>query len=1800
MKTSGIKISLGLFFAIFIINSKSFAQIQCPCSEDDCGVVVSSFKLVSDSIVVCDGYEFEVQNNSTGTNIDYFIWDWGDGTRDSVNTTANQKHTYYISDQIVCDKRKSVFEICLLVAKNCGSNSSCHSNSSPVTVIHRPVAHFNFANSVCVDRNVNFTNQSCNANENLSDAYLWTFHDGTTSTSKNTTKTYTIPGIYLVKLKVKNDCGDNEIPHFIEVVDYPDARVDISVSARDSLVCVGNEIMLIDTSNQWSQGNIWTFPNTPFDSIIMGNSKWELAEHIRLLEKVSPIDTINRLDTLVFTVKTPGIYTFRLTSTNACGTSNWIFPLEVVTAPTINLPTPPAFCESGTYTPGNVITGDVISVLWSFPGGNPSSSTQRNPGSIFYSTPGTYIVTITVIAVCDTILRTTTVVVNPRSQVEISDLNKRIFCQGSSPDTLIANLPGGLWTGQGITNQLAGIFNPTGLSPGNFIITYTHGITNCSSFDTIHIRIVPSENVVVDDGLLCENSPPTQLIANPASGIWSGIPAVNSMGIFDPVVSGIGDFNVMYQYEDVNDCLIEKQVSVTVESFPVITSLDTAILCSGTGNLPFVDVLQIMSNPGGGSYEFFINSVNAGQNIDLAGYTNRTIRVDFTYTRNACLIYDTAYIRFIDKPVLEISPDTVLCIDIGSFTLQSNLPGGTWSGPGINSNSGSIDLNLAGQGIHIYMYIFEPSPSCSQGKSVQIEIKDPGINLTAGSDEYVCEGTNVYQLTGFSPPGGIWSGIGITGNGVINTTSLIVDSFYVYTYCLTENTGDICQACRTKEFIVRPLPQPLFIINGTTCIGEDITFVNQTPGNNSILFDFGDTSFSTNNTSIHQYSNTGNYLVTLTVTDNFGCSESTSQNVYVTTRPISSFLTADNEGCAPFSLIVQNTSSGDGLSYEWLVEGTIYTTQELPMIIFDNITKDSFFVVQLSVTNLCGVVIAYDSILVHPYPLIDFGVNVLNGCSPLAINISNVSLGNPDTYFWDYGNGKQSFDSLPESQVYLAVNDSITQYTITLIGTNECGEDSLSKTITVYPPDVTAFIENPGLSFCQYDSTPFRAFSTPGAINTWQVIKPDGSVYGESGDVLATLFDQFGLYTIILFADRCGTDTDTVIIEVLPAPDVDFVSPEYACQNETVTFLVDGIQIAGTVWDYGDGTSDNTGVHIYSQPGDYEITLTVYSLVNNCPLSVRKNIRIVGLPTSSFTPSVTNGCAPLEIIFTNQSMNGTIYNWSFGDMTSNSNQKNPIHTFYEEGTFKVTLTVYDTFGCFTDTSVLNIIVYPKPVSEFTFDDKTYCHRYDTVQFVNQSDAISGQEWFVGSLLGNTYDYQWFPQDSGNYEITLIVFNNFGCRDSSVQSIDINSSPISLFTWETDNGCKDLEINFENESIASNHFIWEISNGTRITNKDFQYVFTEGGLFDVSLISISDNGCPNDTFTKSVTVHPKPIASFDFVKDDVCGVPMNVSFTDTSSDNISTTWILHDNNVVQDPFFNYEYTEQGDFLVSLIVSSEFNCSDTISKTVPIYLQPNALFEVKEKLCEEEPFIITNLSENANAYIWNIDGLQTFTSSELPILNFDQSGEYHVELIAIYNEFCKDTFKTNSPLKVFDDPMADFSFTTDYDNNILGEVTFTNESLDYNRSFWDLGDGQNSEEDSPVHEYDINRNVDVMLIVFNYNDGLYTCSDTLVKPIAPEWITTFFAPNAFSPEYGTGDVQIFKPVGTGLQHYKIVVYSPWGEAVWSSDELENNAPSRTWNGYYKDSIVPQGAYSWIADITFVNGIKKVYKGSVTVLR
>lgn len=87
--------------------------------------------------------------------------------------------------------------------------------------------------------------------------------------------------------------------------------------------------------------------------------------------------------------------------------------------------------------------------------------------------------------------------------------------------------------------------------------------------------------------------------------------------------------------------------------------------------------------------------------------------------------------------------------------------------------------------------------------------------------------------------------------------------------------------------------------------------------------------------------------------------------------------------------------------------------------------------------------------------------------------------------------------------------------------------------------------------------------------------------------------------------------------------------------------------------------------------------------------------------TAAFTPNTLGGCtSPMNITFANTSVNGTSFDWSFGDGNT-STQSNPTHTYSSNGVYTVTLIAHGGI-CGDDTLIVSDQIYvgqlPDPVT----------------------------------------------------------------------------------------------------------------------------------------------------------------------------------------------------------------------------------------------------------------------------------------------------------------------------------------------------------------------------------------------------------------------------------------------------------------------------------------------------------------------
>ncbi|MFM7727857.1 MAG: hypothetical protein ACKO7B_14230, partial [Flavobacteriales bacterium] len=130
------------------------------------------------------------------------------------------------------------------------------------------------------------------------------------------------------------------------------------------------------------------------------------------------------------------------------------------------------------------------------------------------------------------------------------------FCNTDEPQAFEAAPAGGIWSGVGIVDSIAGVFDPSLILDGGSAITYTVG-EYCpaqASFQTQVEAFVPLE-IVQDDSLrLCVSGPIANFDVNLSNTIWAGEGITSSsQGFFNPSVADVGWHEVIAAYHQACD-----------------------------------------------------------------------------------------------------------------------------------------------------------------------------------------------------------------------------------------------------------------------------------------------------------------------------------------------------------------------------------------------------------------------------------------------------------------------------------------------------------------------------------------------------------------------------------------------------------------------------------------------------------------------------------------------------------------------------------------------------------------------------------------------------------------------------------------------------------------------------------------------------------------------------------------------------------------------------------------------------------------------------------------------------------------------------------------------------------------------------------------------------------------------------------------------------------------------------------------------------------------------------------------------
>lgn len=430
------------------------------------------------------------------------------------------------------------------------------------------------------------------------------------------------------------------------------------------------------------------------------------------------------------------------------------------------------------------------------------------------------------------------------------------------------------------------------------------------------------------------------------------------------------------------------------------------------------------------------------------------------------------------------------------------------------------------------------------------------------------------------------------------------------------------------------------------------------------------------------------------------------------------------------------------------------------------------------------------------------------------------------------------------------------------------------------------------------------------------------------------------------------------------------------------------------------------------------------------------------------------------------------------------------------------ITVYTTLLDLTTTkcdTLLQRTVYVAPTPKVNFSFKNVCQG-TPIEFKNLTKIRSGNvtyKWNFGNGDSSTQidPIYTFPS-YGIFNVKLSAKSNFGVVKDTLIAVNVYEIPDIKF--KVINACIGDSLSFNNSTTISSGTIaykWDLGDGKTSTKSSLKYRYINTGSYIVTLTAAA-NGCTN-SLSKKAHQFAKPIA--DFSINGNCS-KNEITFINKTTigleDRFGSNWLFGDGEGNNDYNPTHIYVTAGTKTVKYVATSQFGCTDSISKTILISASPEASF-THGPVCNVKPVIFNNTSIEplgiSTSYIWDFgDGDTSFTKN--PQHNFSDLGKKIIKLVAKGSNGCSTL--TQKEIIVLQQPIANFEAL---DACIGSNIIFTNKTtggglINYK---WKFGDGDSSVLFSPIKKYGGNTASTYNVTLTAKNIG--GCEDIITLPV-----------------------------------------------------------------------------------------------------
>lgn len=611
-------------------------------------------------------------------------------------------------------------------------------------------------------------------------------------------------------------------------------------------------------------------------------------------------------------------------------------------------------------------------------------------------------------------------------------------------------------------------------------------------------------------------------------------------------------------------------------------------------------------------------------------------------------------------------------------------------------------------------------------------------------------------------------------------------------------------------------------------VPQQVSFTNYTKGAKDFTWIMGDGTTYTDSNVVHTYAKPGIYRVQLIAYNPIACNLRDTQTLRLAIYGKSEADFTANVNVCDKSVALDHTGQFAN-TYYWDFGDGGFSTNKNEVRTY----KKGIYEIRLITDKGTPCADTVLKSIVIEEVLTDF-VPLLDTCSR-TVTLDNRSTGIAK-FLWRFGDGTTSTEEEPTRQY-----GQRGIYTISL--TTNLGmpcEDSLEAPIRII--DVEADFEFK-IDTCT-GSVNFFNNSQDASGYRWAL--SDGRKFGEAEPLIGfSLRDTSYRIQLMAAPFSACRDTLSTTFRVPGLPTAGFAFSADTCVS-AIQFMNKSVDAPSVLWDFGNGQTSRSRhpFHNYRDTGKFLVTLIAYPY-SLCPDTQQLTIRIDTFRFAQFE-TLIDTCL-LWVGMTNRSEDLDSFRWDFGD-GNDAYGLDQAHVYEGDGNYTITMWAVNTRNGCRDTVQYAIWLPPLPMARYTQTTDSCLNTYlfaDTSLYANHTVWQWGK---ADQVIGKSYRVSF--RSPGVYRVYMHVRSPYGCWDTTVIDIPLDSLPKARFSYSVDS-CQGSLL-MRDRSYGAFRWWWDLDEGQRTREQGPMAVYGQEGNKTIYLVINPGTEC-EDTLKKEVFV-----------------------------------------------------------------------------------------------------------------------------------------------------------------------------------------------------------------------------------------------------------------------------------------------------------------------------------------------------------